>query len=98
MQCARLSAARLSMVIQTQSGGVSVRLSFLVVLTAVALIGRAGNAAAQPQLPSTVYGSASIDGKPVPDGTQVRGYIDGNDCTQAAGLTGTVTDLSLIHI
>lgn len=92
MRRSRISAARRSMVINTQSGGVSVRLSFLVVLIAVALTGWAGNAAAQPQLPSTVYGSASIDGRPVPDGTQVRGYIDGNDCTQPSGLTGTVTD------
>lgn len=52
----------------------------------------AGSATAQPQLPSTVYGSASIDGRPVPDGTEVRGYIEGKDCTQTPGLRGTVTE------
>ena len=64
----------------------------LAVLSAAALVTSHGNALAQPQLPSTIYGSASIDGRPVPDGTQVRGYIDGNDCTQASGLAGAVTD------
>lgn len=48
---------------------------------------------AQPQLPATFYGSASIDGKPVPDGTPVHGFIDGVDCTQAGPTQhGTVTD------
>lgn len=76
----------------TQSGGVCVRLTLVLILVAAVLSTPIGSALAQPQLPSTVYGSASIDGKPVPDGTQVRGYIDGNDCTQPSGLTGTVTD------
>lgn len=40
-------------------------------------------AGAQPLVPSVFYGSASIDGEPVPDGTPVRGYIDGKDCTQS---------------
>ena len=56
----------------------------------------AQNAAAQgvpPSPPSTFFGAASIDGKPVPDGTEVRGFIDGKDCTQTAqGFRGTVTD------
>lgn len=39
-------------------------------------------AAAQPQVPSTFYGSAAVDGKPVPGGTEVRGYVGGVDCTQ----------------
>ena len=68
------------------------RLTPVLLFVATAFLSSFGSAAAQPQLPSTVYGSASIDGKPVPDGTQVRGYIDGNDCTQPSGLTGTVTD------
>jgi len=38
--------------------------------------------AAQPQVPSTFYGSVAVDGKPVPDGTEIRGYVDGLDCTQ----------------
>lgn len=68
------------------------RSTFVVILAAAVLITGAHSALAQPQLPSAVYGSASIDGMAVPDGTQVRGYIDGHDCTQTSGLTGTVTD------
>ncbi|MEP6870644.1 MAG: hypothetical protein ABI939_02215 [Anaerolineaceae bacterium] len=68
------------------------RSTFLVVLAATLLITGVQTARGQPQLPSTIYGSASIDGEPVRDGTQVRGYIDGNDCTQPSGLSGTVTD------
>ncbi len=75
----------------TKPGGVRVRFSCILALGAIATFGAADAALAQPQLPSNVYGSASIDGKPVPDGTQVRGLIDGNDCTQSTG-TGTVTD------
>ncbi len=37
---------------------------------------------AQPGIPATFYGSASVDGQPVPDGTPVRGFINGKDCTQ----------------
>jgi hypothetical protein len=46
---------------------------------------------AQPQLPSSFFGTASIDGKPAPNGTRVRGYIDGNDCTQGDA-AGTALD------
>ena|SRR5487761_1897483 len=47
----------------------------------------------QPQIPATFYGSASIDGKPVPDGTEVRGFIGGTDCTQGGpNYHGTITD------
>ncbi len=45
-------------------------------------IAMAPGAAAQPQVPSTFYGSAAIGGEPVPDGTEVRGYVAGLDCTQ----------------
>jgi hypothetical protein len=48
---------------------------------------------AQPSPPSTFFGSATIDGASVPDGSDVRGYIDGKDCTQTGqGLRGTVFD------
>ena len=47
----------------------------------------------QPQIPATFYGSASIDGKPVPDGTEVRGFIGATDCTQGGpNYHGTITD------
>ena len=58
----------------------------------VAFVASGGAVTAQPQLPSTVYGSVAIDGQTVPDGTGVRGFIDGVDCTQLAGLRGTVVD------
>ncbi len=67
------------------------RFSLILASIAFTSLSAANAALAQPQLPASVYGSASIDGRPVPDGTQVRGLIDGNDCTQASG-TGTVTD------
>jgi|GEM_PF-1156361 len=68
---------------------------FLAALTAGlgGLLCFAPTAVAQPQIPSAFYGSASIDGEPVPDGTEVRGYIDGKDCTQAGpSYRGTVTE------
>ncbi len=43
---------------------------------------------AQPSPPATFSGSASIDGKPVPDGTEVRAFIGSRDCTQP-GAPGT---------
>jgi hypothetical protein len=59
-------------------------------LAAIALSARAAHA--QPQPPASFFGSASIDGKPVPDGTRIRGYINGKDCTQPSERTGTLTD------
>ena len=49
-------------------------------------------AQAQPSIPATFFGSASIDGRPVADGTEVRGYIDGKDCTQPSDRKGTLLD------
>lgn len=39
---------------------------------------------AQPSIPSSFYGSVTVDGQAAPDGTEVRALIDGVDCTQAA--------------
>lgn len=50
---------------------------------ALAALGSAA-AAAQPQIPATVYGSVTIDGQPAPTGTEVRAFIGPVDCTQAA--------------
>ncbi|MFN8507301.1 MAG: hypothetical protein U0547_07025 [Dehalococcoidia bacterium] len=47
-----------------------------------ALVAMGGRASAQPSLPSTFYGTASIDAKLPPPTAEVRGYIDGRDCTQ----------------
>ncbi len=35
-----------------------------------------------PQIPATFYGSVTVDGDPAPEGTEVRAFIDGKDCTQ----------------
>jgi hypothetical protein len=64
-------------------------------------IGGWSGVVAQPQLPSSFFGTASIDGKPAPNGARVRGYIDGIDCTQGdaagTGLDGGVAEY-VIHV
>lgn len=68
------------------------RVRELLVLAAGVLAATGGaTAGAQPQLPSSFFGTASIDGKPPPNGTQVRGFIDGVDCTQGDA-AGTALD------
>ena len=68
-----------------------------VILAAIALVAgavgvTAQRSAAQPSVPATFFGSASIDGEPVPESTDVRAFIGEIDCTQAAvGERGTVT-------
>jgi len=52
---------------------------FLGLVAAVAVL----PALAQPQIPSSFYGSVTIDGQPAPDDVAVRAFIDGIDCTQA---------------
>ena len=55
-------------------------------LPLLALIGAAAGilpVLAQPQIPSSFYGSVTVDGQPAPDSTEVRGLIEGIDCTQA---------------
>ncbi|GMV86690.1 MAG: hypothetical protein AMXMBFR80_25450 [Dehalococcoidia bacterium] len=49
-----------------------------------ALGGPLAAAHAQPSVPSSFYGSVTLDGEAAPDGTEVRALIDGVDCTQAA--------------
>jgi hypothetical protein len=58
---------------------------FLPAVLATAALGLGATASAQlpPQLPATFFGSVSIDGRPPADGTEVRAFIDGVDCTQA---------------
>ena len=64
-----------------------------VALTAVACAALGWRSAnAQPQPPANFFGSVSIDGKPVPDGTEVRGLINGKDCTQPSTRQGTLSD------
>ena len=56
----------------------------LLPLAAALLAAGTAAAAAQPQIPATVYGSVTIDGQPAPTGTEVRAFIGSTDCTQAA--------------
>jgi hypothetical protein len=42
-----------------------------------------------PQIPATFYGAVTVDGEAPPAGTEVRGLIDGVDCTQP-GAAGTI--------
>ena len=50
-------------------------------------------ALAQIQVPATFFGSATVDGKPPEDGTEIRGFVDGQDCTQLGpGYRGTIID------
>lgn len=59
---------------------------------ALAFAFRAEPLRAQPQIPANFYGSATIDGRPVPDGTEVLAFIGGVDCTQRGpSFRGTVT-------
>lgn len=52
-------------------------------LAAGALLAPATVSHAQPQIPSSFFGSVTIDGKAAPDGTEVRALIDGVDCSQS---------------
>lgn len=67
-------------------------LAIAVVVGAMLALGQ-GGANAQPGFPATYFGSVAIDGEPVPDGTDVRGFIDGIDCTQlGANYRTTITE------
>ena len=48
---------------------------------------------AQPSVPATYFGTVAVNGEPPPDGTEIRGFVSGVDCTQTDGaFTGTVVD------
>lgn len=67
--------------------------SILAATIALAL-GASQIAHAQPPLPAAFYGSVVVDGKLVPDGTEVKALINGVDCTQPnnGGTPTTLTD------
>jgi hypothetical protein len=65
--------------------GIKVWLATLLALGCLAPL----RAEAQPTPPATFSGSASIDGKPAPNGTAIQAFIGGRDCTQP-GAPGTV--------
>ena len=61
-------------------------------------------AVAQPQIPATFYGTASIDGRVPPPTADIRAVIDGIDCTQLGPSARFVVDggvgkyvVSVIH-
>jgi len=53
-----------------------------VVAAAVGFISPPASAQAPVGVPSTFWGTVAVDGASVPAGTEVRGFIDGRDCTQ----------------
>lgn len=55
-----------------------------VLVFAMAMGALSAVAHAQPQVPSTFWGSVTIDGEAAPEGTEIRALVDGIDCTQAA--------------
>ncbi len=66
--------------------------AILLVLLAVFAHG-ASSVAAQPQIPSTFFGTASIDGAAPPADTDLRAFVDGQDCTQIGpGLRYAIED------
>ncbi len=58
------------------------RLASPLALFALAFSVAVGTVQAQPSVPATFYGTVVVDGEPVPDGTEVRAFIGGHDCTQ----------------
>lgn len=52
-------------------------------LVAGAFLTPAAAGHAQPQIPSSFFGSVTIDGRAAPDGAEVRALIDGVDCSQS---------------
>lgn len=68
------------------------RVLLLAVGAVALLLSGLDSVAGQPQVPANFYGSVSVDGKPVPDGTEVLAFIDGKDCTQRGpSFRGTIT-------
>jgi len=59
-----------------------VRLFLAAITGSVAALVFAPPALAQPSIPATYYGSVTVDGKPATAGTEVRGLVNGIDCTQ----------------
>jgi hypothetical protein len=55
----------------------------LATLVSLAAIARFTLAIAQPSVPATFYGSVTIDGAPADAGLEVRGFVNGVDCSQS---------------
>ncbi len=66
-------------------------LAVVVLASAAAWLSGGSRALAQPQVPASYYGTASIDGHALPDGTEIAAIIDGKDCTQPGG-HGTIVE------
>lgn len=56
----------------------------LLTATSSALLAFAASAWAQPSVPATFYGSVTVDGAPAEAGLEVRGFVDGADCSQSS--------------
>lgn len=66
-------------------------------LLALAFAALANLAFAQqpPQLPAVFYGTVSVDGAAVPEGTEVRAFVGGQDCSQDAARARREGDVSV---
>lgn len=56
----------------------------ILALTCLIALAIAMSASAQPSVPATFYGSVTVDGAPAAAGLEVRGFVDGVDCSQSA--------------
>jgi hypothetical protein len=69
----------------------ALRLLVGTLLSCLAVSSAVLTASAQPAPPATFYGTVAVDGEPPPDGTDIRGFVGGVDCTQLEGeATGTI--------
>ena len=58
---------------------------FLATVAACVVAGVASSIVlAQPSIPATFYGSVTVDGAPAAAGSEVRGFVNGADCSQSA--------------
>lgn len=65
-------------------------LSLLLLFSLLYVLGNAPSAEAQPSVPATFFGTVAVNGEAPPDGTEVRGFVAGTDCTQVDGASGNI--------
>ncbi len=66
-------------------------LAAVIAAIGVVIAGDSEHVSAQPMVPATYYGTASIDGHALPDGTEIAAIIGGKNCTQPGG-NGTIIE------
>jgi hypothetical protein len=60
-----------------------VRAALVVAASFAGVVASAAVVLAQPSIPATFYGSVTVDGEPAAAGVEVRGLVNGMDCTQS---------------